>query len=97
MSLPVVAVITAKPGNEDLVRGALEKLVAATRQEEGCESYDMHESLAAPGTFITVESWRSQEDLDGHMQSPHIAEALTTVSDALAMPPAIHPLGAGVA
>ncbi len=90
--LPVIALITAKPGSEDLVRSSLQELAAESRKEPGCVSYELHESAAAPGTFVTVEAWKSQADLDGHMQTPHIAAALGKVGDALAAPPAIHPL-----
>ena len=53
--LHVVATIPAKPGSEDTVRALLTTLVAETRQEEGCLSYDLFESAAVPGTFVTVE------------------------------------------
>ncbi|MDQ6687064.1 MAG: antibiotic biosynthesis monooxygenase, partial [Actinomycetota bacterium] len=58
MSVHVVAVITAKPGSEDAVRAAMRDIVGPTRDEEGCLSYDLSESAAAPGTFVTVEEWR---------------------------------------
>ena len=29
----------------------------------------------APGTFVTVEAWRCQADLDAHMGTPHIGKA----------------------
>ena len=92
MPLDVIALIPAKPGSEDVVRDALVTLVAATRQEEGCVSYDLHESQAAPGTFVTVEVWRDQAALDGHMGTPHIAAAFAAVGDHVAGAPAIHAL-----
>lgn len=92
MSIDVVAVITAKPGSEDAVRAALEGLVAPTRAEEGCLAYDLSESAAAPGTFITVEQWSDPSDLDAHMQTPHIQSALAVLGTELAAAPAIHPL-----
>lgn len=92
MSINVVAVITAKPGSEDAVRAALEGLVAPTREEAGCRAYDLSESAAAPGTFITVEEWDDPSDLDAHMQTPHIQSALAVLGTELAAPPAIHPL-----
>lgn len=55
--LPVVAVISAKPGSEDTVRAAVAELVGPTRQEPGCRSYKLYESAAERGTFVTVESW----------------------------------------
>ena len=92
MSINVVAVITAKPGSEDAVREAMQGLVAPTRAEEGCLSYDLSESVAAPGTFITVEEWSDPSDLDAHMATPHIQSALQVLGNELAAPPAIHPL-----
>ncbi|WP_040320479.1 putative quinol monooxygenase [Aeromicrobium marinum] len=92
MSIDVVAVITAKPGSEDAVREALRGLVAPTREEAGCLGYDLSESAAAPGTFVTVEKWNDPSDLDLHMQTPHIQSALAVLGSELAAAPAIHPL-----
>ncbi len=92
MPLPVVATITAKPGSETIVHDALRALVAPTRREDGCLSYELYRSLADPTVFVTVEQWRGQADIDAHLQSPHLAEALSVAGDHLAVPPAIHPL-----
>jgi quinol monooxygenase YgiN len=90
--LNVVAVITAKPGQEATVRQALTDLVEPTRAEEGCLSYSLFESQADSTVFITVELWRSQADLEAHTKSPHLAAALSAAGDALGATPAIHPL-----
>ena len=90
--LPVVAVLVAKAGQEQVLRSALTDLVAPTRGEEGCLSYDLYESGSAPGTFVTVESWRAQADLDAHLQTPHVQAALAAAGDALDGAPGIHPL-----
>ena len=92
MSLHVVAVITAKPGSEDAVREAMQALVAPTRAEEGNIAYDLSESLATPGTFVTVEEWSDPSDLDKHMETEHIQSALGVLGSELAAAPAIHPL-----
>jgi quinol monooxygenase YgiN len=90
--LPVVAVIVAKPGSEEVVRSALTALVEPTRAEQGCHSYELYESGSTPGTFVTIESWRGPADLDAHMATPHIAAALGASEGHLAIAPAIHPL-----
>ncbi|MDV6260667.1 putative quinol monooxygenase [Rhodococcoides yunnanense] len=90
--LKVVATIIAKPDAIDAVRDGLSALVAETRREEGNISYELFESAVEPGTFITVELWKSQEDLDGHMQTPHLQQALREFGAHLAASPAIHPL-----
>lgn len=90
--LNVIALITAKPGSESVVRDALTELLGHTRQEEGCLKYELFESQAAPGTFVTVEEWTGQEALDAHLASAHIAAAFAAAGDAMAGAPAIHPL-----
>lgn len=90
--LNVVALIPAKSGSEDNVREALTTLAAATQSHEGCLHYELFESAAAPGTFVTVERWRAQEDLDAHMATPDIAAALAAAEGHLAGDIAIHPL-----
>jgi len=88
----VVATIPAQPDAADQVRAALQDLAAGTRDEEGCVSYDLFESGATPGTFVTIESWRSQGDLDVHLNSPHVAAAFAAAGPLLAGEVAIHPL-----
>lgn len=90
--LNVVATIPAKSGSEDVVRGLLVTLAEATRAEDGCLSYELFESAAAPGTFVTVERWRNQEDLDAHMRTEHVGAAVAGAGDHLAGDIAIHPL-----
>lgn len=90
--LHVVAVLKAKPGAEDAMQQALTGLVAPTRAEEGCLAYELYESAVEPGTFVTVERWRSQDDLDAHMKTDHIAAAMAAGAEIFGAPPAIHPL-----
>ncbi|MGC0366790.1 quinol monooxygenase YgiN [Rhodococcus sp. 27YEA15] len=92
--LRVVATIPAKSGSENEVRSALSALVEASRAEEGNVSYELFESEAAPGTFVTIETWRSQDDLNAHMQSAHLQAALAAAGPLLDGAPAIHPLKA---
>ena len=79
-----VAVIAGKPGTGDQLEAALRELAAGTHGEEGCVLYSLQRGIAEPDTFVTVEKWRSQDDLDAHMQTPHIAAALGVATDLLA-------------
>lgn len=90
--LRVVAVIPGKEASADVMRAALTTLAKATQSHEGCTGYELFESAAAPGTFVTVESWRSQADLDAHMQTPDIAAAMAGADGHLAGDIGIHPL-----
>lgn len=90
--LDVVAVITAKPGSEAIVEAALRELAAESKDDHGCVSYDLYVSESAPGTFVTLEKWQSQEDIDAHMASAHIANVITVAGDHFDGFPAIHTL-----
>ncbi len=92
--LQAVAVLTAKSGSQQQVSEALAALVEPTRSEAGCVSYQLFVSAADPATFITLETWRSQADLDAHMQTPHVQQALAAAGEHLAAAPAVHPLRA---
>lgn len=92
MSLRVIATIPIKPDSIEEARAALRVLVEATRTEEGCLTYDLFESGAAAGVFVTVEEWTDQAALDAHMKTPHIAEAFSVLGGALAGEVGIHPL-----
>jgi quinol monooxygenase YgiN len=91
-NLNVVAIIQAKPDTIEEVRRALTDLVRLSRAEPGCVSYELNESVTAPGTFVAIESWRSQADLAEHAKSQHMRAALAEVGDQLAAAPAVHPL-----
>lgn len=91
--LDVVAVITAAAGESERVGDALQTLAETSlATEDGCLAYDLYESAAAPGTFITVERWREQADLDAHMGTEHVREAIAAVGDHLAKEFEVHPL-----
>ncbi|MDQ1634104.1 MAG: hypothetical protein QOJ32_913 [Frankiaceae bacterium] len=94
MPLQVVATITAKFGSEETISDLLSELVAATRTESGCLAYELFRSAAEQRVFVTIETWQGQEDLDAHMQSPHVQQAFAAAGDHLAGAPVIHPLEA---
>lgn len=90
MALKVIALLKAQPGSEGKVGGALKTLAAASQSDQGCLAYELYTSAADPATFITVEEWESQADLDAHMQAPHLGEAFTVAGPLLAGAPEIH-------
>lgn len=71
------------------MREILSSLPAPTRQEAGCVNYDLHQSVNDPTVFLFHENWRSQEDLDRHLKSAHVTQALGQVAPLLAEPPQI--------
>ncbi len=55
------------------VRAALDRLVAATRAEDGCLEYAAHTRPDAPGEAFIFERWRDKAALDAHAASAHLA------------------------
>jgi quinol monooxygenase YgiN len=88
--LNVVAVIKAKEGREGVVGDALKSIIGPSRKDKGCNRYDLYVAEGAPGTFVTIEAWASQEDINEHMKSPHLAAGFTTVGDAFDGAPQIY-------
>ena len=70
--LTIVAQLKAKPGKEKELQQVLQALVEPTRHEQGSVNYDMHVSNEDPGLFLFYENWRTKEEWDRHMKSPHL-------------------------
>ncbi|GGP59228.1 putative quinol monooxygenase [Shewanella saliphila] len=81
--LTIVANIKAKADKIELVKAELIKLVEATRAEEGCINYDLHQDNANPAHFMFYENWQSRELWQAHMGNQHIAEYASAVEGAV--------------
>jgi quinol monooxygenase YgiN len=79
--LTVVATFQARPGKEADLRAALISLLAPTREEPGCVSYDVHQSADDPAKFLFYEIWQSKEALDAHLRSPHLQKLVPRVDE----------------
>jgi len=64
------------------VRALLTEAMRKSRQEPGCERFDVYHSQTDPCRFTLVEHWASQKALDDHRQ----AEAYTTIYKPQVMP-----------
>ena len=85
----VLALFKAKPGLEEEVRRELMALQEPTRSEEGCINYDLHRSRDDPSRFMFYENWKSQEDLDQHLQMPYLTAFREKAGELLAEPASI--------
>jgi quinol monooxygenase YgiN len=78
--------------SQPIVEAALKALVDPSRKDQGCISYELFASASVPATFVTIEKWQSQEDLDAHMASAHMADAIKAAGDHFDGFPSIHTL-----
>jgi quinol monooxygenase YgiN len=73
MSIIVTGTIDFDPAKRDEAIAAVTACMEATRQEEGCEHYAFSGDFADPGRMYVSEQWASQEAMDTHMATPHLA------------------------
>jgi quinol monooxygenase YgiN len=62
------------PAELDEIRGHLEALAHASRQEPGCVSYVPHFLADDPNTVFIYEQYVDDDALDQHRASPHFAQ-----------------------
>ncbi|WP_067535239.1 putative quinol monooxygenase [Nocardia crassostreae] len=79
-----------KPERADELRELLLSFVAPTRDEEGSLEYHFHQEADDPSTFVFYEVWRSAEDLDRHLELPHMRDFWERRMDYLAEDLGIH-------
>jgi quinol monooxygenase YgiN len=79
MTVPLVAIFLAKPGEEAKLETLFRGVIATTLKEEGCISYQLNCDLDQPRRFVWTEEWESREHLDKHAAAPHIAAILAKV------------------
>ncbi len=85
----ILARITVKPEAADTARGILTELVAQSRKEAGCVSYELYQQAATPHVFQTVEQWQDEAAANAHMTTPHIGAAIAAAGPLFAAPPEI--------
>lgn len=68
----LLAEIQAKPGKEQIVKQALLQLLEPTRQEEGCQQYELFVDENVEGLFLMQEIWTTEQALEGHNNTAHL-------------------------
>ena len=62
---------------------------AASRLDDGCESYGYFESIDEPNVFSAIEMWRDRERPNAHLRQPHIRKLVETLGKYVAERPRI--------
>ncbi|MCW6507704.1 putative quinol monooxygenase [Lichenifustis flavocetrariae] len=68
----MIATLTVNADHREAFMAGAREVIAATRQEAGCQHYDLSGSITDPLTFVFVERWDSREALDAHFQTKHL-------------------------
>jgi quinol monooxygenase YgiN len=68
--------IEAKDGREEDLARELQSLVAPTRQEKGCLTYELHRDPENYKLFMFYEQFVDQAALDEHIAAPYFKKFL---------------------
>ena len=74
MAYVVTATWTAEPGQEDVVRDAIDKLAPPSREEAGNRFYQAYQDPAEPGIFRLFEIYDDEEAYAAHGASDHFKQ-----------------------
>lgn len=81
--ITALGICRAKPGQEEELGRRMQALVAPTSAEPGCIRYNLYRSSADPAVWVLFERWRSEGDLDAHVESEHFRAFLARKDDVL--------------
>ncbi|QOJ22590.1 MAG: antibiotic biosynthesis monooxygenase [Gammaproteobacteria bacterium] len=88
-TIRVVAQVIARTDKIPEIQAILQNIVAPTRQETGCLSYQLLRHSSNPAAFLFIEEWTDENAVDAHFRTAHIQEALAKAAPWLAQAPDI--------
>ncbi|HKY14568.1 MAG TPA: putative quinol monooxygenase [Microthrixaceae bacterium] len=77
----VSGTITIDPAKHDRMVELLSALVPATQAEAGNVTYGFYQGPEGGGEWRIFEEWESEDALNAHMVSPHMAEFMGSMGD----------------
>ncbi|MBB6307862.1 putative quinol monooxygenase [Xanthobacter tagetidis] len=83
MAAPVkiVAILVARPGKAEELKGLLSGMLGPSRAEAGNLRYDIWQDQADPARFVLDELYVGADAIAAHRQSAHFQHYLSQVGD----------------
>lgn len=82
-ALTLIARLTARPGQAEVLGKGLQALIQPTAREPGSLGYTLHRDNEDPDTWILYETWASRADLDAHLAQPYTKTMMERFPDLL--------------
>ena len=70
----VAGSVRVDPAKREAAKAIMERVITASRGEDGCIDYSYGVDVLDPGLVRVFEVWRDREALQRHFQTPHLAE-----------------------
>jgi quinol monooxygenase YgiN len=84
-------VVVGRVSTDDDKRATLirvgQAVARASRAEPGCLHYELYADTENEHEFVFVEEWETEEALQRHFTTPHIAEFMQAITGAIIAPP----------
>lgn len=88
--LKLVAKFIVKEDKIEEFKKYSEELVAETRKENGCISYQLFQDINDSKILTFIEEWENQQSIDNHNNSKHITELLPKLMETLKEDPVLN-------
>ena len=82
-SFSAIATLIAKPDQQATLKRELSALVPPSREEAGCQHYELHQDAQAPGTFYVLERWDDDAALEFHNNTAHFQHFIAQTREAI--------------
>jgi quinol monooxygenase YgiN len=74
VSVLIAGTVRVPPENLERFKPHMQKMLAASRAEDGCLAYSYAIDVEDPGLIRVFEAWRDQAAIEAHFQAPHMAQ-----------------------
>ena len=82
-SFTAIATLIAKPDQQARLQRELSALVPPSRDEAGCQYYELHQDAAQPDTFYVLERWDDEAALEFHNKTAHFQHFIAQTREAI--------------
>jgi quinol monooxygenase YgiN len=74
MKILIAGTVQVPPEHLPRFKPHMEKMLAASRAEDGCLTYSYAIDVGEPGLVRIFEVWRDQAALDAHVRTAHMSD-----------------------
>jgi len=68
----VTGTVRVDPARREAAREVMERMIIASRAEDGCIEYAYSVDVLDPGLIRVHEIWRDRDALQAHFRTPHL-------------------------
>lgn len=77
--ITIIAKFILQSGSVNKVKEELLKMTEPTYKEKGCVDYIFYEDPQNTALLMLYENWKSEEDLNAHMNSSHFKNCFSEI------------------